>query len=44
MITVNEYYDKFPKNMSGIINISIDTQKTELSKMIFSSFQLPIKK
>jgi large subunit ribosomal protein L5 len=41
---LNEYYDKFPKNMSGIINISLDTQKTELSKMIFSSFQLPIKK
>ncbi len=40
---LNEYYDKFPKNMSGIINISLDTQKTKLSKMVFSSFQLPIK-
>jgi len=40
---LNEYYDRFPKNISGIINISLDTQKTELSKIIFSSFQIPIK-
>lgn len=40
---LNECYDKFPKNMSGIINISVDTKETKLSKMIFSSLQLPIK-
>jgi len=40
---LNEYYDRFPKNISGIINISLDTQKTELSKITFSSFQIPIK-
>jgi large subunit ribosomal protein L5 len=40
---LNEYYDRFPKNISGIINISLDTQKTELSKIVFSSFQIPIK-
>jgi len=40
---LNEYYDKFPKNMSGIISISLNTQKTKFSKITFSSFQLPIK-
>ena len=38
-----KYYDKFPKNITAIVNLNIDTKNRNLSKFIFSSMQLPIK-
>jgi len=38
-----KYYDKFPKNVTAIINLNVSTQDRNLSRFIFSSIQLPIK-
>lgn len=38
-----KYYDKFPKNVTAIINLNTGTKDKDLSRFIFSSIQLPIK-
>ena len=38
-----KYYDKFPKNITCILNLNVSTKNERFSKYIFTSFQLPVK-
>lgn len=40
---LTKYYDKFQKNVTAIINLSVGAKNDDLSRFIFSSIQLPIK-
>ena len=36
------YYEKFPKNITCIINLNMNKKNQVLSKYVFSSIQLPL--
>nr|YP_010577906.1 ribosomal protein L5 [Cryptomonas pyrenoidifera]UZP15126.1 ribosomal protein L5 [Cryptomonas pyrenoidifera] len=39
-----KYYDKFPKNITCIVNLNINTRDESFSRYLFTSLQLPVKK
>ena len=40
---LNECYDRFPNNINCIVNINCNIDNIQLSKILFSGFQIPIK-
>nr|YP_009476738.1 ribosomal protein L5 [Cryptomonas curvata]AVM81231.1 ribosomal protein L5 [Cryptomonas curvata] len=40
---LSRYYDKFPKNMTAIINFSTNTKDKNFSRFLFTSIQIPVK-
>jgi large subunit ribosomal protein L5 len=39
---LSNYYDKFPKNISGIININLSKKNPNLSNILLTGYQIPM--
>lgn len=41
---LSNYYDKLPKNISGVMNINVDKKKANLSNLLLTGYQIPMYK